>query len=167
MQDNHHAKVVRELIEHEEFNGFSGALSERAKILEAQLLTHLLVPAHLIEEVVHGDGAEHTNAIEALRRMLRDFRAGAKTKPLRVFHWVGMRSQCPTHNRQTFEIVAAPSGVAAARIAGRDRPAQLWNFSRNRNHDKMVIALSKPGTIFWTPLDDSYRRDAKWTEVAR
>lgn len=77
-------------------------------------------------------------------------------RPLRVFGWQGTRFECPpapNGSRQTREIVAAKSAAAAARAAGRDRPAQLFNFCETGNAAEIRAARGRPGVVLWRPID--------------
>jgi len=74
-------------------------------------------------------------------------------RKLRVYGWIGFRSECQTNSRQTREIVAASSRAAAARIAGARSPRQLFNLSETGNADELATALAEPGAVFWQPLD--------------
>lgn len=73
---------------------------------------------------------------------------------MKVYGWQGHRLECQTHHRQTREIVAAKSKAAAARAAGYDRPAQMFNLCETGNRQEIETAMSKPGVVMWRPLDD-------------
>lgn len=93
---------------------------------------------------------------EAIPAVLRAKANGALEKSgLKVFGWRGWRTEAKAArngSNQTREIVAARSKAAAARAAGmtpRDmEPVQTANM------EEMLVALAKPGTVFWRQLDD-------------
>lgn len=82
---------------------------------------------------------------------------------LKVYGWQGFRTECPGVHGQTREIVAATSKAAVARIAGAKGPWALFCLCETRNDREIELAMSKPGAIFWTPIDDrdGYREAAK------
>ncbi len=85
-------------------------------------------------------------------------------RPLKVFSWQSFRAECPpapNGNLQTREIIAARSKAEAVRIAGKKYPYELFNLGETGNHLELELALSKPGIIFWTPIDGRDYREAK------
>ena len=86
---------------------------------------------------------------------------------LKVYGWQGHRQECPpapNGNKQTREIVAAPSIAAAARAAGYSRPRQMFNLCETGNDDDVKRAMSEPGVVFWHPLDQRLG-ERHWTKV--
>ncbi len=78
-------------------------------------------------------------------------------KKLKVFGWQGWRPECPSApngSKQTREVVAAKSKAEVARIAGKEYPGQLFNLGETGNSLELQLALSKPGVIFWTPINE-------------
>ena len=73
---------------------------------------------------------------------------------LKIYGWQSQRS-----SDQTREIVAAPSRAAAARLAGYQRPDQMFNLGETGNSQEIEIATSKPGIVFWTSLNVSGPRE--------
>lgn len=83
---------------------------------------------------------------------------------LKVFGWQGWRSECPpalNGNKQTREVVAAKSKAEVARIAGKKYANQLFNLGETGNSLELQLALSKPGVIFWAPIDSRDYREEK------
>ena len=84
------------------------------------------------------------------------------TSKLKVYGWIGVRSACePSANgsQQTREIVAAPSLAQVMRLTGLSR-SYLTNYGcETGNEEELLVALGKPGTIFWQPL-----RGGAWQE---
>ena len=75
---------------------------------------------------------------------------------LKVYSWQGWRSECPAARNgssQTTEVVAVKSKAAAARGAGVNRPAQLFNLTETGNDQDIAAAMAEPGVVFWRPLD--------------
>lgn len=73
---------------------------------------------------------------------------GRKTmSKLKVFGWQSFRA-----GRQTREIVAAPSKAAVARLAGANRPDQLFNLCETGNEQETETALTEPGVVFWREI---------------
>lgn len=86
-------------------------------------------------------------------------------KKLKVYGWQSFRRECkpaPNGSTQTREICAAHSKVEAARVAGYDRPAQMFNLCETGNAGECELAIANPGVVFWKPLNDfsnsGYRR---------
>lgn len=73
---------------------------------------------------------------------------------LKVYRWQSHRRECPTHHRQTHEVVAAKSKAEVARIAGYDRPSQMFNLAETGNARDVATAMAEPGVIFWRPIND-------------
>lgn len=76
-------------------------------------------------------------------------------RKLKVYGWEGWRNECPAArngNRQTREVVACKSKMAVARVAGVNRPVQLFNLDETGNEQDIAAAMSEPGTLFWRPL---------------
>ena len=80
-------------------------------------------------------------------------------RKLRVYGWTAAFYLPPDHemlkdprvrpwHRQQRAIVAATSQKEAARIAGADRPSQLFNLSETGNDIELSVALAEPGVIF-------------------
>ena len=73
-----------------------------------------------------------------------------KTQKLKVYSWIGNRSECPRTaggSGQTREIVSAPS-KAAARTVGAPS-----NITETGARDEVETALASPGVVLWRPLD--------------
>jgi hypothetical protein len=81
-----------------------------------------------------------------------------KTEKLKIYGWQSFRSEAGKIARgghtQTKEIVAAKSKAAAARAAGYDNPRQMFNLHETGNDADIAMAMSHPGDVIWTPLDD-------------
>lgn len=75
--------------------------------------------------------------------------------PLPVFCWDAQRPEAPGPHHQTRELVAAPSKAAAARAAGVSSPAKLHNLYRTPQPVEQALARSKPGVVFWQPINQS------------
>jgi len=87
-------------------------------------------------------------------------------RKLKVYGWCGLRydmafkAACRSHGReaprfhdiQSREIVAAHSQAEVARIAGAKGPWQLFNLCETGNEAEILLATSKPGTIFYKPI---------------
>jgi hypothetical protein len=70
---------------------------------------------------------------------------------IKVYGWIGYRSENPhPHNKQTREICAANSKAEVYRIVGSNN---LPNICETGNKSEIQIAMSKPGVVFWSPLD--------------
>lgn len=75
-------------------------------------------------------------------------------RPLKVYGARGFRSDCreaANRSRQTREVIAARSKAEAKRLAGW-RWGNDW-FGETGNADEVRIALTRPGKLFWKPLD--------------
>lgn len=84
---------------------------------------------------------------------------------LRVFGWLGWRTECPqapNGSRQTREIMAARSVSEILRTRGISRAEFQHNGDETGNQAEITLALSEPGRIFWRPLDDY--RGANWAK---
>lgn len=103
---------------------------------------------------------------KAALRLLKEFLAmrgagvsAARSVKVKVYGWHSMRQAC-TGGGQTREIVAAKSKAEAARCAGVRYPHELFNLTETGNSKEIETALSRPGVVFWRPVDD-YR--GPWT----
>jgi hypothetical protein len=83
---------------------------------------------------------------------------------LKVYTWQGHRRECPTHHRQTREIVAATSKKAAAAAVG-ETPGRLFNLHETRHEGSVTKAMSQPGVVFWQSLDLHGAAADAWTTV--
>jgi hypothetical protein len=91
-----------------------------------------------------------------------------KAKALKVYGLRGWRSDCPpaaNGNRQTREIVAATSKAAAMRAFGCSRYEMDNHCSVTGNEAEIALATSKPGTVFWIPLDGRWQNKHEWREA--
>jgi hypothetical protein len=83
---------------------------------------------------------------------------------MKVYAWVGHRTEAGAPHYQTHEIVAAPSKAAAARAAGERDPRRLFNLGETGNAADIAVATREPGVVFWRPIDaresNDYRRAA-------
>ena len=85
---------------------------------------------------------------------------------LKVYGWLGWRNECEpaaNGNHQTREIVAATSLKEAARIVGEKGPWALNCVCETGNPEEVTLAMSKPGTVFWQPLQ--HRSGQPWHEA--
>lgn len=81
---------------------------------------------------------------------------------LKVYRWQGNRHECPparNGSHQTAEILATTSQKKAAEIAGERGPWALFNLGETGNAESIAQAMTKPGVIFWRPLDSR----GEWT----
>lgn len=85
-------------------------------------------------------------------------------KKLKVYTWQDFRRECPTHHRQTREIVAATSKAAAAALVG-ETPRRLFNLHETAHKASVAKAMSEPGVVFWQPLDVHGAAADSWTPV--
>ena len=88
-------------------------------------------------------------------------------RKLKVYGWTSFRHECrpaPNGSHQTREIVAAHSQAETARLSGHRRPSQMWYLCETGNANEIETAMSKPGTVFWHPLDD-WSSNPTWTEA--
>lgn len=79
-----------------------------------------------------------------------------RRKPLRVYGWQGYRIECPAAangSHYTREICAAYSQAEVTRLAGVNRPSQLFNLCETGNAEERRLALAMPHSILWKPLD--------------
>jgi hypothetical protein len=81
-------------------------------------------------------------------------------RALKVYRWQSFRIECPTNHRQTKEVVAARSKTEAARLAGFDRPSQMFNLAEACSDLEIKVAMQSPGTVYWTPIDN-YNNEVK------
>lgn len=87
---------------------------------------------------------------------------------LKVYGWTGHRNECPGPHHQTREIVAASSQAEAARLSGHKRPAQMFNLCETGNEAEIAQAMREIRTVFWLPLNDSYRSGPhEWRKEAK
>lgn len=87
-------------------------------------------------------------------------------RKLKVYGISSIRRECPkeeNRHQQVRNIVAAPSMKEASRLLGMPYNHMRTMASETGNEEELALALSKPGTIFWKPLD--YRHEDKWREV--
>lgn len=80
---------------------------------------------------------------------------------LKVYGWTGINSSNPVH-RQSRNIIAATSIAEAMRLTGTKRSFYNWSGSETHSPEEIAQAMSKPGVMFWQPLN---ARDDNWTEV--
>lgn len=75
---------------------------------------------------------------------------------MKVYAYTSWHRECPpapNGSQQTRDIVAARSFAAAARAFGKS-PSSLRPWcSETGNAEELSVALSKPGAVFWRPLD--------------
>lgn len=85
----------------------------------------------------------------------------------KVYGYTGWRHDCPparNGSRQTREIVAARSAAEAARLFGIS-PWRLRSYGcETGNADEIRVAMSKPGAVFWRPLNERTEFDG-WAEA--
>lgn len=86
------------------------------------------------------------------------------THSLKVYGWLSsvspkLMNQIRYESGQTRKIVAATSKAAAARAAGYDRPAQMFNLTETSNREEIALCLSRPGIVFYTRNFSSGRAD--------
>lgn len=72
------------------------------------------------------------------------------SKPLKVYGW--------NESGKWHMIVAATSKTEAARLAGYERPDQMFNLSQTWNEGDIARAIREPGTLF----RESYSLHAGW-----
>jgi hypothetical protein len=84
-----------------------------------------------------------------------------RVMPLKVYGWQGFQHDCPTHHRQTREIIATSSIKKAAEALGY-RPSDLFNVCETGNAQEIAQAMSQPGVGFWRPIDD---RNNVWIPI--
>lgn len=72
---------------------------------------------------------------------------------MKVYGWQSTRFKAGGAHNQTREIVAAKSMAAAARAAGYERPAQMFNLGETWNADELRVALADPGAVYWSPIN--------------
>ena len=75
---------------------------------------------------------------------------------LKVYGWSGWRAEAkPAANgsRQTREIAAAKSVAEILRITGMTRADWKWSGGETGNDEEIQLAMSEPGTVFWSELD--------------
>lgn len=83
----------------------------------------------------------------------------------KVYTWMGSRpGECPpcaNGSTQTYEVVAAKSKAAAARLAGESDHRRLFNFAEGGSPLAETVALADPEVVFWRPFDDY---DSDWRQ---
>lgn len=97
---------------------------------------------------------------------------GKTPKPLRVYGWIGFRHVAndllpnpgKTNRPQTREIIAAKNVSEVLKATGMSRYAFNQCGAETGNAEELQQARSKPGVIFWRPLD-SLREDIPWQEA--
>lgn len=79
---------------------------------------------------------------------------------LKVYAWQSHRREASRRTAnssgQTHEIVAANSKAEVGRIVGV-RPTQLFNLGETGNKIDIATATSRPGVVFWCPIDEAHR----------
>mgnify|MGYP007069486498 CR=1 FL=1 len=88
-------------------------------------------------------------------------------RALKVYRWQSFRTECPTYHRQTKEVVAARSKAEAARLAGFDRPSQMFNFAEACSDLEIKVAMQSPGTVYWTPINNFSSEIKDWIAVVK
>ena len=86
-------------------------------------------------------------------------------KELRVYGWTGWRLEstpAPNGSHQTREIMAAHSIAEVVRASGWRRADIVRQGDWTGNAREIAQAATKPGAIFWRPLDD---RSGHWREA--
>ena len=86
---------------------------------------------------------------------------------MKVFAWEGFRDEAqprPNGSRQTREVLAARSAAEAMRISGQSRHFFKEYVCETGNDEEVRVAMSKPGTVFWTELNHSLRA-GDWLEA--
>lgn len=79
---------------------------------------------------------------------------------LKVYGWTGYKIS--PGSRQSRNIIAATSVAEVLRLAGIKRSEWAWSGGVTANPEDVRQAMSRPGVMFWRPLDD---RDAAWNAV--
>ncbi len=77
---------------------------------------------------------------------------------LKVYGYLTFRQECPVApngSKQTREIVAATSKKAVKLLIGDKAP--LSEITETGNAVEIAAAMSRPGTIFWTPVDSRFK----------
>jgi hypothetical protein len=85
---------------------------------------------------------------------------GHKRDTLKVFGWTGFRAAAGDQP-QTREIVAAKTQAEVLEITGMTRYNFKQSGGETGNPEEVRVANSKPGTVFWRPLDSR----GEWTEA--
>lgn len=78
----------------------------------------------------------------------------------KVYSWPGHRSEAKPRG-QTREICAAKSKAELYRLMGWKSGTVRWNLGVTGNAEEIATATAKPGTVFWSPLDE---RPRVWRE---
>lgn len=87
-------------------------------------------------------------------------------RQLKVYSWIYYRHELPARpngNKQSREVVAAHSVAEVLRLAGITRSEYNWNGGPHASPFATKLALSEPGTVFYTSLDD--RDDSGWRKL--
>lgn len=79
---------------------------------------------------------------------------------LKVYGWTG--TNFSESSRQSRNIIAATSVAEALRLSGTKRSFYNWSGGETRSPKEVAKAMSKPGVMFWQPLN---ARDDNWNEV--
>lgn len=75
-------------------------------------------------------------------------------RPLRVYGWTGTDYRLRTTHNQSRCIVAAHSKAEAARLAGYDRPSQMFNLCETGNDREIAEAVQESGVVIVRPIGD-------------
>lgn len=81
-------------------------------------------------------------------------------RKLKVYGWTGTKNS--GIHPQSRNIIAATSIAEVLRLTGTKRSFYNWSGSETQNPREVAKAMSKPGVMFWQPLN---ARDDNWTEV--
>lgn len=76
---------------------------------------------------------------------------------LKVYAWDSFRADKNGRNVQMREIMAASSAAEVRRTSGLTRAEWENSGTDTENEEETTVAMAAPGTIFWTPLEDTYR----------
>lgn len=83
-------------------------------------------------------------------------------RQLKVYGWGSTRG-----GRQTREVVAAHTIAEVLRISGIARSTWAWSGGVTRNQKEVELAMSEPGTVFWTDRVGLFGSDAVWHKDSR
>ncbi len=79
-------------------------------------------------------------------------------RKLKVYGWLAVVEPgeaeilgLPSHYVQVRAVVAATSRASAARLAGYDRPMQMFNLCETGNTEEIEAAMSDVGAVFVHP----------------
>lgn len=88
-------------------------------------------------------------------------------RKLKVYGFIGHYRKMPawvaSHKRQSREIIATTSMKRAAQIYN-DRASRIFNLCETGNEGEIKIAMAKPHTVFWQPLDSVGEHLDEWQE---